>query len=33
MVPDVGLINPAAIFNNVVFPQPDGPKQLKVHLS
>jgi len=23
--PEVGLRNPAAIFNKVVFPQPEGP--------
>jgi hypothetical protein len=24
--PDVGLKNPAVIFNKVVFPQPEGPR-------
>jgi len=27
--PEVGLRNPAAIFNKVVFPQPDGPRTVK----
>tara|TARA_Y100000590_G_scaffold400749_1_gene485084 strand:+ start:912 stop:1088 length:177 start_codon:yes stop_codon:yes gene_type:complete len=29
MLPDVGLRKPAAIFNKVVFPQPEGPKTVK----
>ena len=29
MFPDVGLIKPAVIFNNVVFPQPDGPRTVR----
>ena len=27
--PEVGLINPAVIFNKVVLPQPDGPSTVK----
>ena len=29
MVPEVGLIKPAAIFSNVVFPHPEGPRTVK----
>jgi len=29
IVPEVGLIKPAAIFSNVVFPHPDGPNTVK----
>jgi len=27
--PEVGLINPAVMFNKVVLPQPDGPRTVK----
>ena len=27
--PDVGLKKPAAIFNKVVFPQPEGPRTVR----
>ena len=29
MTPEVGLRNPAVIFNKVVFPQPEGPRTVK----